>query len=165
VAIDGITAMQNLCMKFVLGDEASRDASRDPDMPSRQIYNKIAELMKTQITNFRNLPMNVIFTARQRTRFVDEGEESEGELFVGPNCTPSVADTLEGAVPLIGYLSAREVRITNKTTGKKRRSVRRRLLVGTSDRFSTKERYGVFGPHIDAPNIADMIQAIYNKEA
>lgn len=164
VAVDGVTAMQVLCMKFVLGDEASRDASRDPDMPSRQVWGKVGELMKTQITNFRNLPMNVIFTARERSRQVGEDEE-DMEFVIGPNISPGSADYLEGAVPLIGHLTQQEVRIKDKKKrGKVRTTVRRRLLVGPSEKYITKERYGVFGPHIDSPDITEMIEAVYGKE-
>lgn len=167
VAIDSVTGLQNLCLKFVLGDEASRDASRDPDMPSRTVYGKVSELMKTQIINFRNLPMNVIFTARQRYRTIGgetEDEESEGQVIVQPNLSPAILDTLEQAVPLVGHLTAREVRTKSKKTGKIRRSKNRRLFVGESERYTTKERYGVFPNYIEAPNVADMIAQIYGEE-
>src|SRR5262245_16292590 len=40
VAIDTVSGLQTLAMNFVLGDEAARDASRDPDQPSQRIYQK-----------------------------------------------------------------------------------------------------------------------------
>jgi phage nucleotide-binding protein len=162
VAIDGVSSLQSLCMKFVLGDESSRDASRDPDMPSRQIYNKVAELMKTQITNFRNLPMNIIFTAQQRTREIGE-EEGDMEIIVTPNCTPAIASHLEAAVAVIGHLSASTVTVRVRKGGKVRREqrVRRQLLVGPSERFLTKDRFGVFGAQVDAPDLSEMIEKAY----
>src|SRR4029077_8687351 len=54
VVIDHVTNLQTVCMNFILGDEASRDASRDPDMPARQAWGKLGQLMKTQLINFRN---------------------------------------------------------------------------------------------------------------
>jgi len=161
--LDSMTAMQNLCMKFVLGDEASRDASRDPDMPSRQVWGKVGELMKTQITNYRNLPMNGIFTARQRNRQIGEEEDSD-EFIIAPNLSPAIADMMEGAVPIIGHLSQREVRVKKKGQKKRVTTVRRRLLVGPSERYITKERYGVFESYVDAPNLAEMIEACYGVE-
>jgi hypothetical protein len=168
VAVDGVTAMQTLCMKFVLGDEAARDASRDPDMPGRPTWFKVTELMKTQITNFRNLPMNVIFTATQRTKSIgDDSDDGIAETFIGPNCSPAVADHLEQAVSLIGYISTREVRVRVKTkkggTPKIKRTQRTRLLVGPSERYQTKDRYGVFGPYIDQPNLTEMIKRAYEE--
>jgi hypothetical protein len=163
VAVDGVTSMQNLCMKFVLGDEASRDASRDPDMPSRAVWGKVGELMKTQITNYRNLPMNVIFTALQRSR-ATTGEEGDIEdLIITPNCSPSILSHLEASVSLIGHLATREVVVRRKKGDKvvRSKSRKQRLLVGPSERYSTKERYGVFGDYIDAPDLGTMIESIY----
>lgn len=162
VAIDGITGMQNLCMKFVLGDEASRDASRDPDMPSRQVWGKLGELMKTQITNFRNLPMNVIFTALSRTRISGE-EGDEEEISYGPACSPSIAGHLEAAVDIIGHLTTREVQVKRKEadgSSKTTKVVRRRLLVGPHAQYMTKDRHGLFGQFIDNPNLSKVFKQI-----
>lgn len=166
VAIDGVTGMQNLCMKFVLGDETARDASRDPDMPSRQVWGKVGELMKTQITNFRNLPMNVIFTALQRVKTSGDDDDEEGEIFVSPACSPSIAGHLEAAVGMIGYLQTTRV-LGPKQEGKKKRAriTRTRLLIGPSDRYLTKDRYGLMVPHVDAPSVHELLSSIYGKEA
>ena len=164
VALDGATAMQNLCMKFILGDEASRDASRDPDMPTRQAWGKLGELMKTQIVNYRNLPMNVIFTALQRSRVSGDGAADEEEMTIGPACSPSVAGTLEAAVDIIGYLVTREVILKKKETGKTRRVVRRKLMVGPSERFVTKDRTGRLPNDITDPDLEAMIKLIFSDE-
>lgn len=169
-AIDGLTGLQTLCMNFVLGDEAARDASRDPDMPSRQVYGKVSQLMRTQITNWRNLPYNIIFTALARTRDTGEGEEDE-ILMTGPSLSPAIAAHATAAVGTIGYLTKREVVIKSKKTidGEekitKRKEVRRRLVVGPQARFITKDRNGLFGEYVDAPNLTDLLTVIQSKEA
>jgi hypothetical protein len=165
VAIDGITGMQNLCMKFVLGDEASRDASRDPDMPSRAVWGKVGELMKTQITNFRNLPMNVIFTALQRKMVTGDEDDETEEVFYSPACSPSISGHLEAAVGMIGYLHTAEV-LAKKQEGQKKRArtTRTRLIVGASDRYLTKDRYHIGAPHVDAPNVTELLELIYGKK-
>lgn len=163
VGIDGVTAMQTLCMNFVLGDEAARDASRDPDMPSRQAWGKVGQLMKTQITNFRNLPMNVIFTALTRTKTVGDDEDDMGETITGPACSPSVSGHLEAAVDTIGYLMNREVVVKNKA-GDKKKVTRTRLIVGPSPKYVTKDRNGLFGEYIDQPDISKMLRSIYDSE-
>lgn len=162
VAIDGITAMQTLCMNFVLGDEAARDASRDPDMPSRQAWGKVGQLMKTQITNFRNLPMNVVFTALTRTAAIEDDDGDMTETVTGPAASPSVQGHLEAAVDTIGYLFTREVVV--KKGDVKKKVVRRRLLTGPNARFKTKDRNGVFGEYVDAPDLSKMLNVIYGTE-
>jgi energy-coupling factor transporter ATP-binding protein EcfA2 len=158
VAIDGATAMQNLCMKFVLGDEKARDASRDPDMPSRQVWGKVGELMKTQVTNYRNLPMNVIFTALVRTRAGGEDEADE-TLYTGPALSPSIGGHLEAAVGMIGFLTTREV-VVKRKNGQRNRVVRRRLMVGPSERYMTKDRDGLFPQYVDNPDLTAMLEYI-----
>jgi len=164
VALDGVTSLQNLCMKFVLGDERSRDASRDPDMASRQIYGKVNELMKTQIINFRNLPMNVIFTALERKKATGDDEDEDIEIFSSPECSPGIAKTLEAAVGMIGYLSSTTVYGPRKEGQKKRpRVIRTRLQLGASERYLTKDRYGLMVPYIDHPNIEKILGDIYGQ--
>jgi phage nucleotide-binding protein len=159
VAIDTVSGLQTLAMNFVLGDEASRDASRDPDQPSQRIYQKVTQLMKVQITNFRNLPMNVIFTAHTRTKEQGEGDE-EITYITGPSLSPAVQAHLLGAVGLIGYMLRREVTLKR---GNKRVKVRRvRMLIGPSDRFETGVRYSALAdlPFIDNPDFSSMLEVI-----
>jgi AAA domain len=160
-ALDGATAMQTLCLNFVLGDEASRDASRDPDMPSRQVWGKVGQLMKTQITNFRNLPMNGCFTALTRSTQSGEEDEDMGEVTIGPAVSPSVAGHLEAAVDTIGYLFTREV-VVKRKNGEKRKVTRRRLLTGSSAKYVTKDRNGLFGEYVDSPDLSKMLEVIAN---
>jgi hypothetical protein len=159
VAIDTVSGLQTLAMNFVLGDEAARDASRDPDQPSQRIYQKVTQLMKVQITNYRNLPMNVIFTAHTRTR--EQGEGDEDITYVtGPNLSPATQSHLLAAVGLIGYMLKREVTVKR---GDKRVKVRRvRMLIGPSDRFETGVRYSALAdlPYIDNPNFESMLEVI-----
>jgi hypothetical protein len=134
-------------------------------MASRQAWGKIGKLMKTQITNYRNLPMNTIFTATERSRESEEGGEDEELIRVwGPNVSPSVTSHLEQAVGTIGRLVKREVVIKNKKRGTTRREVRSRLLLADSERYVSKDRNGVFGEFIDAPDFTEMLRLIYQKE-
>lgn len=166
VAIDTVSNLQNICMDFVMGDEASRDASRDPDMPSRQAWGKVGKLMRTQIINFRNLPMNTIFVAQLRAKQTGDDEDEESEIIYGPEVSPSIEKTLKAAVGTIGYLTKREVVIRNKKRKTARREVRRRLMLGDSERYVSKDRNGVFTAYIDAPDLGEMLDMIYTgKEA
>lgn len=168
VVIDGTTAMVNLCRKFVLGDEASRDASRDPDMMTRPLHGKVNELMGTQIINFRNLPMNVIFTALERKRTTGEDEDEDVEVFSAPDLPAGVLKTMTAAVGMIGFLNTTQIvtKVKQPEGGKKNvRVARTRLLIGPSDRYETKDRYGLMVPYIEAPNVTKILEQIYGKEA
>jgi phage nucleotide-binding protein len=136
VVIDTVTSLAQLCMKFVLGDEASRDPTKDPNMPSKREWGKVGELMRTVILNFRNLDMNVVFLAQERRGFSDDEEEAP-EIF--PEVSPSVRSTLTASVDIIGRLYVREV-VKKGEDGKKEAGPEYRMLIGSSERYVTKDR-------------------------
>lgn len=137
VVIDTTTALAALCMKFVLGDEASRDPTRDPDMPTKREWGKVGELMSTQIIQFRNLPMHVIFLAQERRSF-QEDEDDEAE--VGPSLSNKPKEALTACVNVIGRIYTKGVIEKKKVKGKVKsiETVEHRLLLGHHDLYITK---------------------------
>jgi len=144
VVIDTVSSLQMLCMKFVLGDEASRDPTKDPNMAGKREWGKLSELMRTVILNFTSLDdrMHVIFLAQERRGYVDESDDSEApEIF--PSVSPSVRETLTSAVDIIGRHYIREVvRKEKGDNGKlvKKTGVEYRMLIGPHERYMTKDR-------------------------
>jgi phage nucleotide-binding protein len=168
VALDGITGMQTLCMNFVLGEASALDASRDPAMPARQHWGKLGQLMKTQLTNYRNLPLNLVCTALERSRDLAEDEDEESQIMVVPACSPTVWNHLEAAVDVIGRLTAREVVVKSKRAkGKSRRVVRHQMFLAPSERYATKDREFLFGRVVAEPNLGTMFETLStnSKEA
>jgi len=161
VVIDTVTSLAQLCMKFVLGDEASRDPTKDPNMPSKREWGKVGELMRTVILNFRNLPMHVVFLAQERRGFSDDADDEAPEIF--PEVSPSVRTTLTASVDIIGRLFVKEV--VESKGGKKVPVPSYRMLIGPSERYVTKDRSesGLpsvirLGPGID--NLVRLIERI-----
>lgn len=140
VVIDTVTSLAQLCMKFVLGDEASRDPTKDPSMPGRREWGKVGELMKTQILQFRNLDMNVVYLAQERRGFQDDNTDDEDpDIF--PDVSPSVRGTLTAAVDVIGHVYVREVVAKAKAGQKKTKGgYDYRMQIGPSERYLTKDR-------------------------
>jgi phage nucleotide-binding protein len=139
IVIDTVTSLAALAMKFVLGDESSRDPTRDPNMPERRHWGKVGELMKTQILQFRNLPMHVVFLAQERRGYSEDDDEAP-EVF--PEVSPSIRTTLTAAVDIIGRVYVREVTEKQQVNGKtKSVSVPEyRMQIGPSSRYITKDR-------------------------
>jgi len=164
VAIDGVTALQNLCLNFVLGEMQALDASRDPDMPSRQAWGKVGKLMRTQITNYRNLPMNVVFTALTRAAFQGDDDDEDADRQIGPACSPSVAGHLEAAVEVIGYLYKREVFVKIKNQDKRKKVRRTRLIVEGTEKYLVGDRTGALGDHVDAPDLGKIFAKMDEEE-
>lgn len=171
VAIDTVSGLQTLCMNWILGDEHARDTSRDPDQPSQRLYQKRTQLMTNVITNFRNLPMNVIFTAHTRTKEQGEGED-EIITVTGPNLAPATVNHLLASVGLIGYMHKREVPVKKKVKVKgkvktsRRMVTKTRMLIGPSERFETGVRYSALKDldHIDSPDFQSLLDLISGKK-
>lgn len=162
VTIDTVTSLAQLCMKFVLGDEASRDPTKDPNMPSRREWGKVGELMRTTILNFRNLPMNVVFLTQERRGFGDDEDDSTPDVF--PDVSPSVRSTLTASVDIIGRLYVKEV-VGKGEDNKRQTSYEYRMLIGPSERYLTKDRSSSGLPNVvrlpDSPdNLDKLVQRI-----
>lgn len=141
VVIDTASSLQALCMKFVLGDEASRDPTKDPTMPGKREWGKMSELMRTQLLNFRNLDdrMNVIFLAQERRGYVEEDEDSD-ELEIFPSNSPAVRETLTAGVDIIGRMFVREVVKKEKGEKKEQHGVEYRMGIRPNERYLAKDR-------------------------
>ena len=73
---------------------------------------------------------------------------------------------LEPAVPIIGHLYKKEVVVRDREDkSKKTRRIQRQLLVGDSERYMTKERYGVLDPIIRSPDLGKILDILENQEA
>ncbi len=158
VAIDGVTGLQNLAMRYILEDDALRDASRDPHTSSRGTWGTVNELVKDCITRYRNLPMHVGFSALERSRDMAEDDDDESQIIIAPAVSPGTAGHLEAAVGTIGHMTVRKV-VTGK--GKKKTTVVRTFMrVGPSERYITKDRDGLFGDIVKDPHLGKMIEQI-----
>jgi phage nucleotide-binding protein len=138
VVIDTLTSLASLCMKFVLGDEASRDPTRDPMVPDKRAWGKVGQMMGTEILKFRNLPMNIVFLAQERRGYTEDEEEVPEVM---PAVSPSVLNQLTPAVDIIGRLYVKEVVSQGKgANGKKTTVMERRMLIGDHEIYTTGDR-------------------------
>lgn len=157
VAIDTLTAMQNLAMRFVMGEAEERDPNRESGMPDKRTYGRAGELMKTQLLQYRNLPMHVVFTAQER---VITDEDTGETVFHTADMPAGSRSTALGCVGIIGRLFTREVKIRNKQTKKVTTKWADHMLVGPSEEYDTKDRTGNLGRVVKDPTIPKIINAV-----
>lgn len=157
VVIDSLTAMQGMCMKYVLGELEEKDYTRESDMPDRRSWGKMSEIMKREVLRFRNLPMHVVFTALERI----VGDEDEPESHV-PDLNPGTRGTVLAAVDVIGRTYVKEVRTAKKSKGKKSKEKKEwvpHMLVGPHDYYETKDRTGELGRIVKNPTVPLLLEA------
>lgn len=154
VAIDTITAMQNVCLNYVLGEAEERDPNRETSSPDKRAYGRAGKLMGQQLLAFRNLPMHVIFLAQERVITDDDTGEPILHTPDLPNSSRSVA---MGSVGIIGRLYQSEVK--KKVKGKTKSDWETRLLVGPHEEYDTKDRTGQLGTVVRNPTMSKVIAA------
>lgn len=138
VVLDNVTNLQKLILDHVMGKEENWDPTRDRDMPSMREYGYLSQYMQTWMINFRNLPMNVIFIAQEKSDDDVDLDSSNPSVF--PQLTASVRGVIGGAVDFIGNTFIKMVEPVDEN-GKRQPAVARYCLrIGPSTRFVTKIR-------------------------
>lgn len=137
--LDTTTSMAKIGMKWVLGDDASRDANRDPLMPDKRSWGKLAQLLSTSFDNWRNLDMHVIFNAHERDTEYDDEEEGTTLVETHPALSPAPREALINLVHIVGRLYKKPITKKGKD-GKPKKAFEWRLLVGDDERYVTKLR-------------------------
>lgn len=157
VAIDTISACQQLARKKVLHE-------RDVIMSKRyeirlNDWGSISQLMGQLYEQFRLLPMPVIFTAQEKARRDDRGDEEDGERIIIPNVSPASLDLLIPHPLLIGRLYMHE---------KENGVWERRLRVGPHANFVTKSRSvpgRALPPIIRKPHLGQILAWMRGKKS
>jgi len=115
---------------------------------TRQAWGDVAALMKTWLTNLRDLPMDVVFVAQDRVSNTGEEDSGDDQLApeVGPALSPSIAKHLNASVHFIANtfirrrLVIKEVRDGNKLKKKEVPKIEFCLRVGPNELYVTKVR-------------------------
>lgn len=144
IVIDTLSQVQQIAIEKVIGDDL-KEGKRAGDWGTmtKQKWGNVASALKTWIINYRDLPMEVVFIAQDRTFNIDEEDEAEGlKPSVEPGMIPSVVKHLNAAVSIIGNTFIRE-KVTVKGVGKKRKETRKIqycLRIGPNALYRTKMR-------------------------
>lgn len=147
VILDTLTQMQQLAVEHVLS-KAKKPVENAGGWGSmtKQQWGDVARIMKDWIIRFRDLPMEVVFIAHDRTFNAGDEDDTDNILApeVAPRLSPSVVSTLTGAVSFIGYTFLRLHKYTKEVNGKKVKKERIEycLLVGPDPLRVTKTRKG-----------------------
>lgn len=149
VALDTITMLATVAMKWVLGEVRSRDPMADPLIPEQRQWNKVTQALDNVIINWRNLPMHVLFLAQERT-FETDDESIPTE--VGPALSPAAYRTLMAAVGTVGRIYVQE------TTKDDKRVLSRRMLLGPHPKYASKTRIAGVPRILANPTLAKLLE-------
>jgi len=158
VVVDPISSLQDFAILQVLKE----DGKQEGDPVSKRHWGKVSGLMKTWITNYRDLidrDINVVFLAHDRASDGEEGDEGELMPSVGPRLMPSVGSYLNGAVKIIGNTFIRESH-EKLGGGRVKRRVAYCLRIGPHAYYTTKIRQpkSAYTPEVlEDPSYNDLV--------
>jgi len=145
VVVDTMSQAQDLAIRQL--KEVEPGALGNWGTMRQQDWGTVSTQLKTFILTMRNLPMNVIFIAHDRTFGGGDEDEEDGTAIaptVGPRLMPSVSTVLEGAVSIIGNTYIRERIVSKRVKGQKKPKKVKRieycLRIGPNATYSTKIR-------------------------
>jgi phage nucleotide-binding protein len=137
VILDPVSTLQDVAMVKTMED----DGKKPGDAIAQRNWGNCAGLMKTWITNYRDLidqGINVVFLAHDRATAGDEDDDGALDPTVGARLMPSVASFLNGAVGVIGNTIIREH--TALVNNKKVRTAEYAMRLGPHAFYTTKMR-------------------------
>lgn len=156
VVLDTVSQLQQLCIIQQLEKKKKpTDRAGDWGTMTKRDWGDVGAKMKTWITRFRDLDMDVVFVAQDR--IFNEGDEDDDtggmiEPEVGPRLSPAVATHLNASVSFIGNTFIRQRSKTKKVGGKKktRKIIEYCLRIGPDPVYITKTRKpkGIIPPSV-----------------
>lgn len=175
VALDGLTRIHNMALRWVMNQEEERNLERKPNQVGKQDYGRANEMVKGMLHNFHSLRhLGIIITAQERMREVEvsgeEDEDADAASFVFvPDVSAGVRSSVNSIVDVIGRIYT--VRGEFPKQFKRRGSdeivtklvdgVHRRLWIGPHGSYDTGYRSEFNLPdYISDPTVPKLIQVM-----
>lgn len=173
LVLDTMSQLQELYVEEVGKKKAKKKDKKPGEWGSmtKQDWGEVASEMKALIIELRNLPMNVVFIAQDRTfNFDDDSGTIDEQLIpeIGPRLMPSVVSVLNAAVTVIActFVRRKVIKKPSKDNPKKFTTTDKAvycLRLGPSPVYTTKVRKprDVEAPdYIEDPEYEDIINVI-----
>lgn len=106
VVIDSITELQTVNLEGIVRESLGKRKDKTQDDVYQEDYGKSTTQLKRLLRYFRDLPLNVIYTALPKTVFSKSGEVV---VSVEPMLTTKLSQSVMGYVDFVWYLYQQEV--------------------------------------------------------
>lgn len=155
VILDSVTKMQQQLVRHTLEQRVLKRSDSDEDVPEIADYQKFQNKFRRFVTQFIEMPTNVIFTATAMRR-----EDEEGDDLVLPS--------IEGKGYAIANFACAEmdaVLYYGLRAGKGNTPPTRRLLCQPAPPYFAKDRFDSLGRWIDNPTMPEIIKLIESSSS
>lgn len=152
VLIDSVTAAQSRILRAIMLAAVKANKTRDPDIPAIQDHFKWQLMLKRMVTDWNELPVNTVWTARSMNKEDPDGEDIVVPLIEGKDY--QISAWVCGEMHLVCYLKR-----SRKGKGDDAKIIRK-LYTNEHDKYWCKDRYDAL-PYVmvnpDANKIIKMI--------
>lgn len=146
VVIDSLTEVQKLSMDAVMKRIVEENEERDADVPGIREWNINIEQTRKFVRLFRDLPVNTIFTALEKS----DKNMRTGATRRKPSLSGKVADEVAAFLDIVVYLYNKEVGTENK----------RVLLTSHTEDTVAKDRTGLLPMIVEDPTMEVLYRQI-----
>jgi hypothetical protein len=146
VVLDSLTEIQKFNMYNIMTDLIVARPDLDPDVPGMREWGKNLEQMRRYVRNFRDLPMNTIFTALAR---VDKDQKT-GLTTIRPSLSGKMAEEVAAFLDIVAYYYIKQVGSDQEA------EFLRLLLTRKTDQHVAKDRTGTLPFVVREPNMKDL---------
>jgi len=130
VAVDSLTELQRLDVSEIMRAVHLLDDDRDPDVPSPREWQKTLAHMRKICRAYKDLNVNVIFTALAVRK-----QDEDGAVSIKPSLQGKALDEIPAFFDVVAYLDT----IIEKD------KIERRLITAQHPKYRAKDRLGVSG--------------------
>jgi hypothetical protein len=155
--VDSLTALQERLMDNICTEAHKSNPNRSATIPDMLGHQEYQRTYKRIVNALNDLPENVLYLCHAMRK-----EDEELDPIILPHLTgkfgtgddTAAARWTVGTTDLYGYLA-----VSKKPKADGEQSERRRLIVERRDAYFGKDRFNLFGGHIDQPDMTK----IYNR--
>jgi len=161
VVVDSLTEVQKYNLYYVLNmrvEEAeSKDKVADPDIADMRAWQRNSEHMRRIVRAFRDLPINVLFTALKR----EDKNQQTGAIKILPSLSGKLAGEVAAFLDVVAYMYKKEVDVQQGEVSVKEN--KRLLLTSATEQIVAKDRSDNLPLVIENPTMATMYSLITGK--
>lgn len=177
VALDGMTKIANIALRWCQNQAEERDLDRKPNQVTQNDYGRAGEMVKSMLTNFHSLrDVGIILTSQERMVEVvevdtpdDEDAAAASYMFV-PDLPKGARAAVNQMVDVIGRIYVvrgtfekefKSKKNPGKVITKEIEGIQRRLWIGPHENYDTGYRSSFVLPdYIREPTVGSLISTM-----
>lgn len=148
VVLDSLTEINNFSRQQIMKDLMAAEPGRDPDIPSQREWGKNIEQTRKLVRAFRDLPMNVIFTALSV-----KDKAPSGLTLTRPSLPGKLSGEVAAFVDIVAYYYIKA----------KDGAQKRFLLTTGTEKEVAKDRSGRLPSVVEEPTMAKLYDLMFTQ--